>query len=153
MVTFVCDSCQETLKKAKLDAHASKCRGARFSCVDCSTSFSGIQYRLHNTCITEVEKYQKTNFVNGKTSALPNASHDKASKPTSRGAVSSLPSLLIVPFSTPKALERKLVKPVSLYTFLRYLKKESFRKESKNFLNNIVVAMRDAKSLEMRINK
>jgi cell growth-regulating nucleolar protein len=35
------DTCQETLKKPKLDAHAQRCRQAQFSCIDCSTTFTG----------------------------------------------------------------------------------------------------------------
>lgn len=57
MVSFVCDACQETLKKAKLDAHKARCRFAAFSCIDCSTSFSGRDYAAHTSCITEVQKH------------------------------------------------------------------------------------------------
>jgi cell growth-regulating nucleolar protein len=59
MPSFVCDACQETLKKPKLDMHAQRCRGASFSCIDCYKSFSGTLYRQHFSCITEVEKYEK----------------------------------------------------------------------------------------------
>ena len=54
MPSFVCDACQETVKKPKLDVHASRCRGASFSCIDCSTSFRGTEYRNHTSCISEV---------------------------------------------------------------------------------------------------
>lgn len=57
MPSFVCDVCQETLKKPKLDAHTQRCRGASFSCIDCYKSFKGTEYRQHFSCITEVEKY------------------------------------------------------------------------------------------------
>lgn len=59
MPSFVCDRCQETLKKPKLDAHVQRCRGASFSCIDCYRSFSGVGYRDHFSCISEVEKYEK----------------------------------------------------------------------------------------------
>lgn len=59
MVSFVCDVCQETLKKAKLDTHKSRCNQAIFSCIDCYKTFSGIEYRSHTSCITEVQKYHK----------------------------------------------------------------------------------------------
>ncbi|KAI8808901.1 LYAR-type C2HC zinc finger-domain-containing protein [Cladochytrium replicatum] len=59
MVSFVCDSCQTTLKKQKLDQHASRCQYAQFSCVDCMKTFSGTEYRAHTSCISEAEKYQK----------------------------------------------------------------------------------------------
>lgn len=64
MPSFVCDYCQETLKKAKLDQHAQRCRQAVFSCIDCHTNFKGTEYRTHFSCITEVQKYhQKQPFV------------------------------------------------------------------------------------------
>ncbi|KAI9142302.1 hypothetical protein BKA69DRAFT_1124259 [Paraphysoderma sedebokerense] len=59
MVSFVCDSCQETLKKAKLDNHTYRCRNYQFTCIDCNTSFHGTEYRSHTSCISEAEKYQK----------------------------------------------------------------------------------------------
>lgn len=59
MVSFVCDVCQETIKKPKLDQHFGRCPRAVFSCIDCCTSFKGVDYRQHNSCMTEVEKYQK----------------------------------------------------------------------------------------------
>ncbi|KAI9103279.1 hypothetical protein DFS34DRAFT_608119 [Phlyctochytrium arcticum] len=58
MVSFVCDSCQETLKKPKLDQHKGRCRQAQFTCIDCSTTFQGFDYRSHTSCISEAEKYQ-----------------------------------------------------------------------------------------------
>lgn len=44
MVTFLCDGCNETIKKNKVDAHAAKCHSCyAVSCVDCSVSFPGGQ--------------------------------------------------------------------------------------------------------------
>lgn len=57
MPSFVCDRCQETLKKAKLDSHKQYCRQSSFSCIDCYKSFKGDDYRAHTSCITEVQKY------------------------------------------------------------------------------------------------
>jgi len=63
MVFFVCDGCGESLKKARVDAHAAKCRQCySVSCVDCSVSFPGDEYRNHTTCITEAERYEKSIF-------------------------------------------------------------------------------------------
>lgn len=62
MVSFVCDTCQETLKKAKLEPHTQRCRQAVFSCIDCSVTFQGTAWKAHTSCITEVQKYQKTSF-------------------------------------------------------------------------------------------
>ncbi|KXS16498.1 hypothetical protein M427DRAFT_91704, partial [Gonapodya prolifera JEL478] len=53
------DTCQETIKKPKLDQHAQRCYGAAFSCIDCGVSFPGPkEYRAHSSCISEAEKYQ-----------------------------------------------------------------------------------------------
>eukprot|EP00577_Skeletonema_sp_RCC1716_P017076 CAMPEP_0113393926 /NCGR_PEP_ID=MMETSP0013_2-20120614/12193_1 /TAXON_ID=2843 ORGANISM="Skeletonema costatum, Strain 1716" /NCGR_SAMPLE_ID=MMETSP0013_2 /ASSEMBLY_ACC=CAM_ASM_000158 /LENGTH=285 /DNA_ID=CAMNT_0000277647 /DNA_START=24 /DNA_END=881 /DNA_ORIENTATION=- /assembly_acc=CAM_ASM_000158 len=61
MVFFLCDGCNETLKKNKVDAHAAKCRECwSVSCVDCSQSFPGDEYRSHTSCISEAERYEKT---------------------------------------------------------------------------------------------
>ncbi|KAJ1528263.1 hypothetical protein HK096_010027, partial [Nowakowskiella sp. JEL0078] len=54
------DSCQTTLKKQKLDTHVQQCYYAQFSCIDCSKTFQGTEYRAHTSCITENEKYQKS---------------------------------------------------------------------------------------------
>lgn len=63
MVFFVCDGCQETLKKRKVEVHRGHCRGAYIvSCVDCSIRFEGDQYKAHTSCISEAEKYEKKLF-------------------------------------------------------------------------------------------
>ncbi len=59
MVFFVCDGCNETLKKNQVDKHAQRCRVcAAVTCVDCSVSFYGNDYAAHTTCISEAEKYE-----------------------------------------------------------------------------------------------
>jgi cell growth-regulating nucleolar protein len=75
MVSFVCNVCQETLKKAKLDQHYGRCRGANFSCIDCNTDFNGTAYRSHTSCISEAEKYQKSMYKNNNNN---NNSNNKA---------------------------------------------------------------------------
>ncbi len=60
MVFFVCEGCNETLKKNQVDQHAQRCRSCyRVSCVDCQKIFEGDDYKSHLTCISEDEKYQK----------------------------------------------------------------------------------------------
>jgi cell growth-regulating nucleolar protein len=59
MPSFVCDDCQSTVKKAKLDNHVGSCGTRSFSCIDCGVCFGGIDYRYHTQCITEAEKYEK----------------------------------------------------------------------------------------------
>ncbi|KAJ2662188.1 hypothetical protein IW148_003077 [Coemansia sp. RSA 1199] len=69
MVSFVCNACQETLKKPKLDMHANRCHYASFSCIDCSVDFTGTSYRQHTSCISEAEKYEGKLYKKGKQSA------------------------------------------------------------------------------------
>eukprot|EP00742_Colponemidia_sp_Colp-10_P000467 GILJ01000508.1.p1 GENE.GILJ01000508.1~~GILJ01000508.1.p1 ORF type:complete len:218 (-),score=53.27 GILJ01000508.1:229-882(-) len=58
MVSFVCDVCQETVKKNKIDQHCNSCRNAwNFTCVDCNVTFAGYDYAAHTQCITEEQKY------------------------------------------------------------------------------------------------
>jgi len=60
------------LKKNKVDAHASRCyKCVSVSCVDCSVSFWGDDYRLHTSCITEAERYEKTAAKPKKTKRNP----------------------------------------------------------------------------------
>ena len=47
MVSFSCESCCDVLVKKKLDQHAARCRGAQYTCLDCSTTFQGTSYRQH----------------------------------------------------------------------------------------------------------
>ncbi|OQR83955.1 hypothetical protein ACHHYP_14086 [Achlya hypogyna] len=59
MVFFVCEGCNETLKKNKVDQHAARCRNCwAVTCVDCSVVFKGNDYAAHTTCISEAEKYE-----------------------------------------------------------------------------------------------
>jgi cell growth-regulating nucleolar protein len=58
-VSFVCNHCQETVKKPKLEKHKMQCRHASFTCIDCNRDFQGTEYRSHNQCISEGEKYMK----------------------------------------------------------------------------------------------
>ena len=58
MVYFVCNQCQETIRKCKVDEHSNRCHSNSYSCVDCGKDFSLTAARGHSTCITEEEKYQ-----------------------------------------------------------------------------------------------
>lgn len=61
MVYFVCDACNESLKKNQVEKHCHKCRSCKsVTCIDCSTTFYGDEYTSHNTCVSEAEKYQKS---------------------------------------------------------------------------------------------
>ncbi|TPX56951.1 hypothetical protein PhCBS80983_g04165 [Powellomyces hirtus] len=78
MVSFVCESCQETLKKAKLDQHTYRCHYAQFSCIDCSVTFQGTDYRAHTSCISEAEKYQGALYKGPKKNGTNNAKNGNA---------------------------------------------------------------------------
>ena len=55
----MCEGCNETLKKNKVDAHAARCYSCwAVTCVDCSIVFEGDTYRSHTSCISEAQKYQ-----------------------------------------------------------------------------------------------
>jgi cell growth-regulating nucleolar protein len=59
MVFFVCEGCNESLKKNKVDAHAARCRNCwAVSCVDCSVVFKGNDYAAHTSCMSEAQKYE-----------------------------------------------------------------------------------------------
>ena len=58
MVYFVCNKCQETLRKNKVEGHGHSCHSDSFSCVDCNKIFDLQTFKDHKTCITEEEKYQ-----------------------------------------------------------------------------------------------
>ena len=57
MPWFMCESCGETLKKPKVNAHAQRCAAEAFSCIDCSATFDRWSVRGHVSCVTEHEKY------------------------------------------------------------------------------------------------
>ncbi|KAI0001273.1 hypothetical protein BJV74DRAFT_89646 [Russula compacta] len=60
MVSFQCDACTDVVKKPKLDRHYGQCRSS-FTCIDCSATFAGPEkWKVHTSCITEAEKYQKS---------------------------------------------------------------------------------------------
>jgi hypothetical protein len=61
MVSFVCENCQETVKKPKLAVHSRKCRGSKYSCIDCYAIFPA--QNSHTSCITEVQKFQKNDNI------------------------------------------------------------------------------------------
>ncbi|CAG5983491.1 unnamed protein product [Menidia menidia] len=58
MVFFTCNACGESLKKAQVDKHVNMCRGCQvLSCIDCGKDFWGDDYKNHNKCISEDQKY------------------------------------------------------------------------------------------------
>ncbi|KAF9923602.1 hypothetical protein FBU30_006378 [Linnemannia zychae] len=86
MVSFVCDTCQETIKKPKLDQHFNRCPYAQFSCIDCSVSFQGTEYRSHTSCISEAEKYQKALYRGPKKGGHQNNGKNQNTNNNNKGA-------------------------------------------------------------------
>ena len=57
MVTFICENCDQTLRKNQIDRHLYQCRGTpRFVCIDCNKTFMGNDHKAHTSCISEHEK-------------------------------------------------------------------------------------------------
>ena len=54
---FYCDLCGDTIKKPKVAQHCGQCRGASFTCIDCSRPFTQQTVQGHTSCVTEHEKY------------------------------------------------------------------------------------------------
>ncbi|KAI9507494.1 hypothetical protein F5148DRAFT_1204797 [Russula earlei] len=81
MVSFQCDACTDVVKKPKLDRHYGQCRSS-FTCIDCSATFPGpADWKVHTSCITEAEKYQKSLYKGPKTEQQPSNGHQRNSQP------------------------------------------------------------------------
>jgi len=60
MVYFSCGACGEPLKKPQVEKHLFKCRGCvTLSCLDCMKDFHGDEYKTHNQCMSEAQRYSK----------------------------------------------------------------------------------------------
>ncbi|PWY97330.1 hypothetical protein BCV70DRAFT_167141, partial [Testicularia cyperi] len=60
MVSFNCDGCGDVVKKPKLLQHFNRC-WAPVTCLDCSKQFnSPDEFKPHNTCVSEAEKYERS---------------------------------------------------------------------------------------------
>ena len=67
MVFFVCEGCNETLKKNQVEKHTFKCRNCyAVTCVDCQKTFPDDTYAQHTECISEAEKYEGSLYQGGK---------------------------------------------------------------------------------------
>jgi len=61
MVYFTCNACGEQLKKPSVEKHyTQKCRQCTMlTCIDCLKDFYGDEYRAHNACMSEEQRYSK----------------------------------------------------------------------------------------------
>jgi len=82
MVSFVCEVCQDVVKKNQIDNHCrQKCPSSwNFTCVDCNQCFAGFDYSQHNSCITEAEKYGPKTTATTKRTATTETLNDKPPK-------------------------------------------------------------------------
>ena len=58
MVFFVCEDCNETLKRLKVAQHLCRCSCSAITCVDCGATFHDDSYLQHATCMSEAERYE-----------------------------------------------------------------------------------------------
>ena len=88
MAVFICECCGATLKKNQIDRHCeTKCRNAwAFTCVECGLTFEGFDYKNHNMCMTEVEKYQGKFLERQRQAKLAAKSDKKITKATGQTA-------------------------------------------------------------------
>ena len=63
MPVFLCDNCNETLKRNKVETHNCGPNCWYFCCLDCNKKFGYDEYLQHTTCVTEAERYQGALYV------------------------------------------------------------------------------------------
>jgi len=61
MVYFTCGACGEQVKKPQVEKHyTQKCRNCSvLTCIDCLKDFYGDEYKSHNQCMSEAQRYSK----------------------------------------------------------------------------------------------
>lgn len=148
MVSFSCEVCNDTVIKKKLDQHTQRCYGAYFTCIDCSITFQGTEYRKHTSCISESEKYEKALYKGPKKNVnnKNNTQQDKNKKKPELEEPKQKPSKEIKKIEskkeTPKSFD--LSKHVSkkssdnLYKIVKKIAKEN-KKDTKDILKNLKI--------------
>jgi cell growth-regulating nucleolar protein len=100
MVSFICDTCQDTVKKPKVPQHMQRCRGCwSLSCIDCGVSFDKQSIGSHTSCVTEEEKYHKSVYQpkgGKKRKAEENDAPEFAKKDNAPSNVPSEPTVPVV---------------------------------------------------------
>lgn len=168
MVSFSCEVCNDTVLKKKLDAHKQRCNGAYFTCIDCSVTFNGTDYRGHTSCISEAQKYEKGLYKGKKTPEVKKQEPKQESKPEYKpeSKPESKPKKLKSEKSKSKKADKsdksdksdkadksdKLDsvvshKPQSLYKVIKKMEK----KDKKHFLERIHVAKGDDGELKVSV--
>ncbi|KAJ9098322.1 hypothetical protein QFC19_006446 [Naganishia cerealis] len=109
MVSFQCDGCGDTIKKPQLDKHRNRC-WSTFSCIDCSTTFHGTDYKAHTSCISEAEKYQGA-LYKGKKAGGHAGNNASTKAETQNGRYQPYPTSKPVQESTPAVTESETATP------------------------------------------
>lgn len=148
MVSFSCEVCNDTVIKKKLDQHTQRCRGAYFTCIDCSTTFDGTAYRSHTQCISEAEKYEKGLYKGKKNKPVDNKAVKNQASKTEKSTVESVKP--VAAKSTTKAakpsesLDLTKVKSGSLYKIVKNLASNG-KTDKKAVLKKLQVKIEDGK--------
>lgn len=144
MVSFSCEVCNDTVIKKKLDMHSQRCHGAYFTCIDCSTTFSGTEYRGHTQCISEAEKYEKALYKGNQ--KKPESSQKpvvKESKPiTAPAAKVTKPTKDQKKVTKKDALDIKMYAGDSLYKIVKKLSKD-MKADKKDVLKKLKLEIVD----------
>lgn len=147
MVSFSCEVCNDTVIKKKLDQHTQRCRGAYFTCIDCSTTFDGTAYRNHTLCISEAEKYEKGLYKGKKNKPVDSKPVQKPAAKSEKAAVEAVKPVPVKATKASKAsdsLDLTKVKSGSLYKIVKNLASDG-KTDKKAVLKKLQVKMEDGK--------
>lgn len=85
MVFFVCESCNESLKKNQVSSHANRCKNcAAVTCVDCNVTFWGDDFMKHTSCVSEAERYEGSTFRGVKKADMDASAPSSGGKKTTK---------------------------------------------------------------------
>ncbi|SGZ57427.1 CIC11C00000000116 [Sungouiella intermedia] len=152
MVSFSCEVCNDTVIKKKLDQHSQRCHGAYFTCIDCSTTFSGTDYRGHTQCISEAEKYEKALYKGKKKPAKEEKKFVKEEKKDVKEVKQEKKPVKEEKKEKSKISKQKKEKKIdlskysngSLYKIIKDMSKD-LNKDKKDVLKQLQVAVEDGK--------
>ncbi|PVH15505.1 uncharacterized protein CXQ87_003347 [Candidozyma duobushaemuli] len=151
MVSFSCEVCNDTVIKKKLDQHRSRCPDAYFTCIDCSTTFNGTEYRTHTQCISEAEKYEK-GLYKGKKNSNPKPVQKEEPKPAkakpepkpTKESKESKSKVKKPKKSSKKPLDLTKYSKGSLYDAIKGLSKDT-KEDKKDVMKRLQLSLVDGK--------
>ena len=111
MVFFVCEDCNETLKRLKVAQHLCRCSCSAITCVDCGATFHDDSYLQHATCMSEAERYEgnlykapkKKNAQDAWAELVQAACADRADAPPFVAPTPGARDALVVKFQLPSS--------------------------------------------------